>query len=458
MKKCIFFAIILSLLFCNAAVYADAAYTAAFETDSEIVYVYSMDAEGTVIYDKNAEQRANCSSLAKLITAYLVISQCEDYSESITVPATPIRALDNTSCTRVGILVGEVISVQELLYCMMIANAADAGNVLAYHFGGESIEAFVDKMNEFAAQIGCENTHFADPNGLSDAAQYTTARDLAVIYSTCLENDYFAQLAGMDYYKMPATNKYYETRYLHTTNLCMDGNYPDYYCSEVVNGKVATDSNDLGYAITSATKDGYSYMAVVLNGPLVDYDNDENKENMAMVDTARIFDWIFETVKLRIVARTSTVVTEIKVNHSSEYDYVSLVPMIEVSALVPEGIDDESVYIRAIPEMTKTETDAPVHKGDVLGTASILYADEEIARVDLVASFDVERSYSRFISETLHDIVTNPIFIILVSLLMLAGLVFGIYVYFFSSSKKFRGKKIRIIKGYEVIEKSNRKK
>lgn len=340
---------------------------------------------------------------------------------------------------------------------MMISNAADAGNVLAYHFGGESIEAFVDKMNEFAAQLGCENTHFADPNGLSDAVQYTTARDFAAIYKACLENDYFAQLAGMDYYKMPATNKYFETRYLHTTNLCMDGNYPDYYCSEVVNGKVATDANNIGYSVTSATKDGYSYMAVVLNGPFVDYDNDENNENMAMVDTAKVLNWIFETVKLRVVARTSTVVTEIKVNHSSEYDYVSLVPMIEVSALVPDGIDDESVYIRAIPEMTKTETDAPVHKGDVLGTASILYADEEIARVDLVASFDVERSYSRFISETFHDIVTNPIFIIFVAILVLAGLVFGLYMYFFSSSKKFKGKKIRIVKGYEVMEKNNKK-
>ncbi len=457
MKKLTLFLIIFAILLANTSFFANAAFTSAVDTASEAAYVYSLDADRTVIYEKNIDKIVNCSALAKVVTAYLVITTCEDYSQLITVPATPIRVLDSVSCTRVGILVGEVISVQELLYCMMIANAADAGNVLAHYFGGDSISAFVDKMNAFAAEIGCENTHFADPNGLEDMEQYTTAKDFAKIYEKCISNDYFAQLAGMDYYKMPATNLYYETRYLHTTNLCMDYNYPDYYRSEIVNGKVATDSNKLGYAVTTATKDGYTYLAVVLAGPELDYDEDKNTENMAMVDTERLYDWIFDNVKLRVVVKTSTVVDEVKVKHSSEYDYVSLVPMIEVSALVPEGIDADSVYIRSIAELTKTEVDAPVHKGDVLGTAGIYYADEEIARVDLVASFDVERSYSKFISESLQDLFTHPVFIIIVGILLLSGGAFVVYLYFFSSSKKFKGKDIRIVKGYEVIDKNKKK-
>ncbi len=457
MKKFAVFSIIFGILFACMPFSANAAFTSAIETKSEVAYVYSLDADRTVIYEKNAEKIVNCSSLAKVVTAYLVTTLCDDYSQLITVPATPIRALDTVSCTRVGILVGEVISVQELLYCMMIANAADAGNVLAYYFGGESISAFVDKMNSFATELGCENTHFADPNGLEDMDQYTTAKDFALIYEKCLLGDYFAQLAGMDYYKMPATNLYYETRYLHTTNLCMDYNYSDYYCPEVVTGKVATDSNNLGYAVTTATKDGYSYLAVVLAGPAFDYDEDESAENMAMVDTAKLYDWIFDNVKLRVVVRTSTVVDEVKVKHSADYDYVSLVPMIEVSALVPEGIDADSVYIRSIKELTKTEVDAPVHKGDVLGTAAIYYADEEIARVDLVASFDVERSYSRFISESLTDLITHPVFLIIVGILVLAAGIFFGYMYFFSPSKKFKGKNIHTVKGYEVIDKKKTK-
>ncbi len=457
MKKFTLFSIIFAILVANTSFFAHAAFTSAVDTDSEVVYVYSLDADRTVIYEKNIDKIVNCSSLAKVVTAYLVTTLCDDYSQLITVPATPIRELDSVSCTRVGILVGEVISVQELLYCMMIANAADAGNVLAHHFGGDSIAAFVEKMNDFAAELGCENTHFADPNGLEDMDQYTTAKDFALIYEKCLSSDYFAQLAGMDYYKMPATNMYYETRYLHTTNLCMDYNYPDYYCAEVVNGKVATDSNKLGYAVSTATKDGYTYLCVVLAGPALNNDEDESLENMAMVDTSKLYDWIFDNVKLRVVVKTSTVVDEVKVNHSSDYDYVSLVPMIEVSALVPEGIDADSVYIRSISELTKSEVDAPVHKGDVLGTAGIYYADEEIARVDLVASFDVERSYSKFISESLQDLFTHPVFIIIVGVLILAGCAFIVYVYFFSSAKKIKGKNIRIVKGYEVMDKKKKK-
>lgn len=458
MKKLFVFLLTICIFLTNGLLFCEAAFTKAKDTHSEIVYMYSLDAERTVIYDKNSDVLANCASLAKIVTARIVIDECEDYTMPITAASDAIRPLDNVSCTRVGILVGEVISVQELLYCLMIANAADAGNVLAYHFGGESITAFVDKMNDYVKSLGCENTVFADPNGLKDGQQFTTAKEMAMIYEDCLNNDYFAQIASMDYYKMPATNKYYETRYLHTTNLCMDPDYSDYYCSEVINGKVATDSNDVGYAVSTATNDGYSYLCVVLNGPQKDYDEDGKTENTAMVDTAKLYDWLFDTVKLRVVAKNSTVVGEVKVNHSADFDYVSLVPMMDVSALVPEGIDTESVYIKAIPELTKTEVDAPIHKGDVLGTAAILYADEEIARVDLVASFDVEVSYSQFLIQSVRDIITHPVFIIIVIVILVALAVFGCYFFFVPGGKKFRKNNVRIIKGYEVMNKKSKSK
>ncbi len=458
MKKFIVLFLSLCIILTIGILPCEASFTKARDTYSEIVYLYSLDSERTVIYDKNSDTLANCASLAKIVTARIVIDECSDYTTQITASSTAIRALDSVSCTRSGILVGEVISVQELLYCMMISNAADAAYVLAYYFGNESIDNFVAKMNAYVQSLGCENTVFSDPAGLQDGRQFTTAKEIAVIYEDCLKSDYFTQIAGMDYYKMPATNKYYETRYLHTTNLCMDSDYRDYYCSEVINGKVATDSNDVGYAVTTATNDGYSYLCVVLNGPYMDYDEDENNENMAMVDTADLYDWLFDTVKLRIVAKNSTVVDEIKVNHSADYDYVSLVPMMDVSALVPEGIDADSVYIRSVPELTKTEVDAPIHKGDVLGVASILYADEEIARVDLVASFDVELSYVQFVKQTAIEIFTHPVFIILCCLIAVAAVVFGCYFFFFPGGKQRRKRNIRIVKGYEVVDKKNNKK
>ena len=458
MKKFIVFTIVLNFLLFYFFVFADAAFTQALETASDSVYMYSLDAERTVIYEKNADIITNCGSLAKIVTARLVIDACENYDTVISVPAAPIRALDSVSCTRVGILVGEEISVRELLYCMVIANAADAGNVLAYVFGNESIPAFVEQMNTFAAAAGCENTLFTDPNGLDDENQQTTARDIAKIYEACLESEFFTQIVGMDYYEMPATNRYYDIRYLHTTNLTMNSSYYDYYNEYIVTGKAATDDFDKGYVVTTATKDGYKYLCVVLGGSQTDYDEDGKTENMAFVDTAKLYDWLFENVKLRVVARPSTVVAEIQVNYSSEYDYVSLVPMMEVSALVPDGVDADSVYIRAIPEITKTEVDAPVHKGDVLGAASILYAEEEIARVDLVASFDVERSYSKMITQTVKKILIQPVFWIV---FLLAGVLFAfcfVRVRIYSARKKLKGGKMRIVKGYEVMDNKKKKK
>ena len=418
--------------------------------------MYSLDDDKTVIYDKNSDKVANCSVLAKLVAARIVIDSCQDYATEITVPAAPVRELDKVKCSRVGLLVGEVISVRELLYCFLIANAADAGNVLAYYFGNGSIPAFVDKMNAFAADHGCVNTFFADPNGLKDDVQKTTAKEIGLLYEACLENEFFKQIVGMTRYDMPATNRYKEIRYLRTTNLTMVSSYKDYYNSNIINGKYGTDKDANGYIVTTATKDGYTYLCVILNGATSDYDSDGLSENMAMVESAKLYSWTFRYIKLRVVAKTSTIVTEVKVNHSDAYDYVSLVPMIEVSALVPDGVDSESVYITPIAELTREQVDAPIHKGDVLGVASILYAGEEIARVDLVASFDVERSYLKFITGTILDFLTGKVFVGICLTLILAVAVLFVVHLFVTPDKKHKRRNIRVVKGYEVLDKKEK--
>ncbi len=454
MKKLIIFLNILVFIFSSYAVSVNAAFTSAQETSSEIVYMSSLD-DDTVIYSKNSDLTVNPSALTKIVTAILVIENCSDFNTIITVPSVPIRALDDVTCTRVGILVGEQISVRELLYCMLIANACDAGNVLAYHFGGDSIESFVNMMNEYAANVGCENTRFYDPNGLY-VAQYSTATDIARLYKSCMKNEFFTEIAGMTYYDMPATNSYNETRYLRTTNLCLSSAYEDYYMPNMIHGKAGTDNNDKCSLVSVGTKDGYTYICVILDAPTIDKDKDGYTENLAMIESKDLFEWTFAHVRLRVVADTSTVVTEIKVNHSDQYDYVTLVPMTQVSSLVPEGIDIDTCYITPIAELTKEEVDAPVHKGDVLGVASIQYAGSEIARVDLVASFDIERNYARYVGDLIIELLTGKVFLITISIFILLAIVSFIFIHFIKPIKN-RGKNIRIVKAYEVIENSKSK-
>ena len=130
--------------------------------------------------------------------------------------------------------------------------------------------------------------------------------------------------------------------------------------------------------------------------------------------------------------------------------------MIEVSALVPDGVDSESVYITPIAELTREQVDAPIHKGDVLGVASILYAGEEIARVDLVASFDVERSYLKFITGTILDFLTGKVFVGICLTLILAVAVLFVVHLFVTPDKKHKRRNIRVVKGYEVLDKKEK--
>ena len=139
-------------------------------------YALVMCAEtGEVLYEKNGNAPARPASITKLMTALIALENVDDFSQTTTVTET---ALDvEYDSTRIGLLEGEEVTLEDMLAAMVIGSANDASNVLAEAVGG-SLDGFVQMMNDLAAKIGCKNTHFANAHGLDDPNHYTTARDL----------------------------------------------------------------------------------------------------------------------------------------------------------------------------------------------------------------------------------------------------------------------------------------
>ena len=148
-------------------------------------------ASHTVLFEKNAYSKVKMASTTKIMTATVVLENCK-LDEIATVSA---KAAAGTGGSRLGLKTGDKISVNDLLYGLLLFSGNDTAVVLAEHVGG-SIDGFADMMNKKAAELGLTNTCFKTPHGLDKEGHFTTAYELAILSDYALKNETFAKIVG----------------------------------------------------------------------------------------------------------------------------------------------------------------------------------------------------------------------------------------------------------------------
>lgn len=412
------FAILVSSLF---SVGANAAYDKAMESlelYSDCVLLVSAD-NGEIIFEKNAGKQTSPASLTKVVTAIVVLENCENLEETVTVPESCIRELDGTGSSMGGLKAGEQVSVYNLLSCLLIASANEAATTLADHVFGDR-DKFIAEMNAVAEKLGCVNSHFVNPHGLDDENQYVTAKDMAEFMKYAMEFPAFEEIAGRVSYVLPETNLQKE-RTIRNTNYMMSSAYAEYYCKYVKSGKTGSTSTAGKCVVSTASKDGYNYIAVCLDAPFYDMDNDGYDENGAFLDSKEMYEWAFRNIELVAISDTTRIVGQVSVKYAKTTDYITLTPAETVYGLVPVGTDSGSLYIELIEDTVPEFVKAPVEKGEVIGKARVLYAGEPIKEIDVVASMSVERGFFVFLGATAKAIFSNWIFRI-IALVVIAAL------------------------------------
>ena len=445
MKKLLSIFLVAVILLSSFSIGASASFNSLLETESDIVLLINTDTE-TIILDKNADKKSAPASLTKIVTCMLVLENCPDLSVMLTCKRESLNGLYEQNAATAGILAGETLSIKDLLYCLMLPSAADAANILADHVGN-GIDNFVVMMNDFVAGLGCENTKFYNAHGLdTNPNAYTTANDLYKIVKYALQNPTFKEITSTSRYDIPPTNKYNSTRYLHNTNKMMNPGYSDYYCDGVSGVKTGTTNAAGRCVITTASRDGYNYLLIVMGAPQYDIDNDGVEENVAFTESKKIYDWVFNNIKLAKVTDKTDVVTVIDVEYNSKVDHVRLVPKEEISALVPIGTESGSLVIRPIENETPKSVKAPIKKGDVIGKAEVLYGDVVVATVDLVAAEDVDLNVVLGTVGVAKTIFSSTIFKVLFTIF---AVLLIIYILLIIRRNRIRAKrkKIRKIKG-----------
>lgn len=449
MKRFISYILTLVLLLLPiCSVKSSAAFNNSLETEAESVLLVSLDND-TVIFDKNADAVRAPASLTKITTAILTIEECKDLDAIVTIKQSTIDAISGTNSSTAGLKVGEEVSVRNLLYCMMVKSANEAAVALADYIGG-SVPNFVQMMNDFVMDMGCQNTHFDNPHGLDSPGQYTTARDMAMITKHALTLPLFKEIVNTVNYKLPATNKSSE-RNLLSTNWMINPNFKTYYLKYAQGVKTGTTSNAGHCIVSTASKDGYNYLAIIMGAPEKDVTGDGHPDNCAFLECKKIFQWAFDNIRLTKVADPAQIATVVDVKLSWNVDHVRLVPEKEVTALVPVGNDETSVLLQVIPEETPKEVKAPIKKGDVLGKARILYAEDEIATVNLVAAEDVHMSVLLFILDGVKNIFKSTLFQIVFALIVL---ILAVYIGMIirHNQKKKRRKAPKPVKNFRNIK------
>ena len=421
MKKARFFSLVLFCILLTGSFSVPARAAApSIEVNAKAALLLDGDTE-EVLLEKNAEEKLYPASLTKVMTALLVFEAIDSgklsLSQQITAPALAFTGLDDEGSTA-EVETGEILTVDQLLACMLINSANEAASILAVTVGGD-LSTFVQMMNDRAAALGCENTHFMNPTGLHDPEHYTTAWDLYRIAREALRHDHFMELCNSKSYEIPATNLH-AARTLHSTNFLISNWRALGYLYSGAEGVKTGHTSEAGYClISTATRADRSLFSVVLGAGT---EADTGKIG-SFVETARLFDWGFDNFTRQTLVTKDDLVAEAAVALSREANYVTVHPAEDISRLLPSDLAPENLTRKA--ELTQDVFDAPIHAGDELGTLTLSYGDTVYATVPLLATNDVAASWSL----TLHHRIVQFFSLTAVRLVSLAVLAAAVFLF-----------------------------
>lgn len=373
------------------------------------------ESTGTILYEKNSDEAHYPASITKIMTTLLALEN-GNLSDMVTFSD---DAINNTEGSGIARDYGEQMTLEQCLYGVMLESANECAYAVAEHVGG-TVENFVDMMNAKAKELGCTNTHFANPHGLQDENHYTTAHDMALIAQAAYQNETFRIIIGTKMYTIPPTNKHAEETVLrnHHDMLCTYHNanrkylYP--YCVGGKTGYTATANSTL---VTYAEKDGMTLICVVM---------DTQSPNQ-FIDTVNLFDYAFDNFQVLNVAENDTDYSAETTVDNGNLDNIA--PFVE--------LDKEAVIV--LPKTAEfSDTSSSVEYNDsdpeIAGSITYTYAGRNVGKADIKTTGVVVEGYA-FDNESTEEeeqeaVSTVQVKPIVVVLLIVAVILLGVLLFF----------------------------
>lgn len=356
---------------------------------------------GTVLYEKNSEDSHYPASITKILTTLIVLEN-SDLSEVVTFSD---ASIDNTEGSGIARDYGEKMTVEQCLYAVMLESANECAYAVAEHVAG-NMEAFVELMNKKVKEIGCTNTHFANPHGLHDENHYTTCKDMALIAKAAYQNETFRIITGTKIYTIPPTNKHEEETILRNHHdMLVPYHYTKYVYDGCIGGKTGYTDAARSTLVTYAERDGMTLICVVM----------QTESPNQWTDTINILDYCFDNFQTLNIS-------------DNEMEYTADAGAKSGSLNTNDSfveLDDSAVLI--LPKTAEfADAEAVISYNDkvsdVAGTISYTYAGRTVGSADIKTTgvmiqgyvFDNQKPENIVNEKEVSTIKINPVQIILI--------------------------------------------
>lgn len=387
---------------------------------------------GQVVFAQDPDLMVYPASLTKIMTCLLAIEN-GNLTDILTVSETALANLDAAGSTA-GLQIDEQMTLEEILYCTMLSSANEACNVIAEYVSG-SVDDFIALMNQRAAELGCTGTHFANTHGLHDENHYTTVRDLGLIAQEALKSEVFTIITSAVTHTVPATNLS-EERNLTTTNFLINPEMRYYYKNAA--GVKTGYTTPAGRCLVSTAESGkLRFLSVICGAQDVALENGE-WETRSFTETKALFEYGFGAVSYSKVLSTLYPIAQVPVLFSAGTGEAVLAPDSEVTALLPSDFDEKEIE-QTITLDAPSGVEAPIAKGQTLGSVSVTYRGRFLGSANLVAITDIARSEIAAQTESTKNFFSENWLLLLVLLLLLVVIFYLIVL----SINRARAKKQR---------------
>ncbi len=391
---------------------------------------------GNMLFEKNADKVMFPASTTKIMTAIVALDAVGkgeislEQKLKLSQAAFDTLAIDGSS---IALKVGEEMPLKNLLEGLLIASGNDAAVTIAEGVSG-TIEAFVERMNAKASEIGLESTHFVNPHGLQDGQHYTTARDMAKMACYAMQNETFRGIVECAHIYLPATNMSDKRYFINTNNLVSRMRYP-YYFYDYATGIKTGSTSEAGYClVSSAEKGDKSVIAVIFKASDMAVSHDESK---ALLEHG------LTDFSAKRLAKRDDIFGEVKVKQAADgTDHLLLSAEKNLDAMFPNVGDVSKVEISTeIPEKVY----APIYSGQVIGKAIFTYEGNKVGEVNLISTVELDRHFLGFIAsfgEWLWSFKAVKL-VVYVALGLVMGFVSLIVIGFVRALKKSKRKRRR---------------
>lgn len=334
---------------------------------------------GQTIFEKESNTKQYPASLTKILTAVIALEECQ-LTDNVTVSENAVMSIPAGSS--IGYFqAGETVTVEQLLYALLLPSGNDAANILAEHIAGSN-SSFAAMMNTKAKELGANDSNFVNPHGLHDENHYTTAHDLAIIAKYAMQNENFRKIVSTKYYTMPNTSTYTgnERKYVNTNLLLFDEavspNTKSYYYEYATGVKTGYTKQAGNTLVASAKKDNMELICILLNIKK----SDENSNRY--LDAKKLFTYGFNNFSL---IQLNVDLPDVDIDNAKSNTKLKL--QIENTGYVLGTSSTDITNLQ--PKINLKEgIVAPINKGDNVGTVEF-EIDGKLYEYNLVAKEDV---------------------------------------------------------------------